>query len=350
MAVRDPREIALERGRPSNTAASAAQNAGSSQQNQSNDSASKGGDGNGGYFEYPVGFMKEKTDYLSIKIFRQERSNEIFGLGDSSTLTEIPKLTQFSDYFNSTEQQKKIEKDVTFVFLPIPQQISDAIQVEYAEDTLNPLQVAGLNLGKEFVDKPVAAAAKVIDMLGGALGGGLNVDSKSISLMKTVLAGQAINNLGANVSPTSLITRASGQVLQSNLELLFSGVTLRSFPFTYDFAPRDVAEGQMVKNIIRTFKQSMVPSGGKPGDRNAIFINSPKVFQLEYKSGNKEHPFLNKFKICALTAIDVNYTASGTYATYGDGTPVHMRMTLQFKEINPIYSEDYDNEPIGVGF
>ena len=58
-------------------------------------------------------------------------------------------------------------------------------------------------------------------------------------------------------------------------------------------------------------------------------------------SGGKPHPFLNQFKICALNAMSVNYTASGTYATYSDATPVHMQMTLTFQELTPIYREDY---------
>ena len=37
----------------------------------------------------------------------------------------------------------------------------------------------------------------------------------------------------------------------------------------------------------------------------------------------------------------VNYTNSGTYTSYEDGTPVNLRMDLTFKEINPIYFEDY---------
>jgi hypothetical protein len=156
--------------------------------------------------------------------------------------------------------------------------------------------------------------------------------------------------LGANVSPAALITRATGQVLQSNLELLFSGVTLRAFPFSFDFTPRDAAEGEMVKQIIRILKMSMLPKGGAPGARNPLFINSPNLFQLEYKTGNKAHPFLNRFKVCALTDLQVNYTGSGAYATYGDGTPVHINVGMQFKEINPIYAEDYTDEPGGVGF
>ena len=68
--------------------------------------------------------------------------------------------------------------------------------------------------------------------------------------------------------------------------------------------------------------------------------------------GMREHPFLNRFKVCALRNMNVNYTASGTYATYDDGAPVHMNLGLQFMEMNPIYAEDYDTIPIdkGVGF
>jgi hypothetical protein len=59
-------------------------------------------------------------------------------------------------------------------------------------------------------------------------------------------------------------------------------------------------------------------------------------------SGGRRHPYLNRFKICALGNITVNYTGSGTYATYSDATPVHMTMTLTFQELTPIYAEDYE--------
>ncbi len=48
----------------------------------------------------------------------------------------------------------------------------------------------------------------------------------------------------------------------------------------------------------------------------------------------------------------VNYTAENVYATYKDGTPVSMIMDLSFKEIEPVYRQDYDTQEgeIGVGF
>jgi hypothetical protein len=44
--------------------------------------------------------------------------------------------------------------------------------------------------------------------------------------------------------------------------------------------------------------------------------------------------------------MSVDYAASGTYATYPDATPTHMRMGLTFKELTPIYREDYES---GIG-
>jgi hypothetical protein len=83
-----------------------------------------------------------------------------------------------------------------------------------------------------------------------------------------------------------------------------------------------------------------------------LMIKSPNVFRLSYKTGNRDHPFLNKFKVMALENMAVNYTASGQYATYDNGTPVHMQMQLAFKELNPIYAEDYDDGTglEGVGY
>jgi hypothetical protein len=52
--------------------------------------------------------------------------------------------------------------------------------------------------------------------------------------------------------------------------------------------------------------------------------------------------------------MQVNYTGAGTYASYNDGSPVNIKMSLTFKELNPIYHEDYNefnpNDGQGVGF
>ena len=101
--------------------------------------------------------------------------------------------------------------------------------------------------------------------------------------------------------------------------------------------------------MLRLFKKSM--SAKKGGDKG-IFISSPDVFKLCYKTGGENHKFLHNFKPMALLNMSVNYTGSGTYATYDDTTPVHMKLSLSFQELNPVYAEDYDTEEgsLGVGY
>ena len=154
---------------------------------------------------------------------------------------------------------------------------------------------------------------------------------------------------GAAVGAPKLMTRATGQILNPNMEVLFNGPNIRSFPFEFTFAPRSMSEAQQVKQIIRTIKKHSAPKGDSG---NGFFIKSPDVFILTYKKGGSPHPFLNVFKPMALESIAINYTASNTYSTFHDGTPTIMKMTLQLQELNPIYSEHYDEgEGLqGVGY
>jgi hypothetical protein len=75
-------------------------------------------------------------------------------------------------------------------------------------------------------------------------------------------------------------------------------------------------------------------------------LKAPNVFKITYRSGNKDHPFLNRFKVCALLGMAVDYASSGTYSTYPDATPTHMKMSLSFQELTPIYRQDYNS---GIG-
>ena len=181
-----------------------------------------------------------------------------------------------------------------------------------------------------------------------------DIGSQTTNAIRAAISGAAIGALGSNVSAKSVIARSTGQILNSNLELLFQGVNLRSFPYSITFSPRSIDEAKVVKAIIRSLKQSMAPKAGEyNGSAQGIFLKSPDLFQLEYLKDGAPHPFLNKFKLAALTGMAVNYTNSGTYTSYEDGTPVNLRMDLTFKEINPIYFEDYlpgNGGDGGVGF
>jgi len=262
--------------------------------------------------------------------------------------------------FETTDANSRLSKDMNsrtkyMVELPIPQDITDSNSVTWGEDRMNVLELAALNVAQTAMAGNIGegvvqtAEVAVTALNTGVEIPGLTADTQAA--VRAAISGAAIGALGSNVSARSVISRSTGQILNNNLELLFQGVNLRSFPFSITFSPRGPEESKVVKDIIRSFKMSMAPKAGEfdGSASQGIFLKSPDVFQLRYMKDDVDHPFLNAFKLCALTGMSVNYTNAGTYTTYEDGTPVNIRMNLTFKELNPIYHEDYTQAAAGFG-
>jgi hypothetical protein len=226
------------------------------------------------------------------------------------------------------------------IILPLPKAISDGQGASWGDDSINSMLAAATSAAAS-VTQPGGKSLQ--DAVGGFIEGFGNelADQKTRTSMSTAAIALGMNVLtGGTGDINSLVSRATGNIINPNVELLFNGVQLRGgFNFIYDLIPRNQTESESIKNIIRTFKQQMLPNKKSTG----FFIEAPNVFQLKYMKGNKVHPFLNLFKICALTNMSVDYSGSGTYASYHDATPVHMVLNLQFQELSPIYAEDYDN-------
>ena len=263
----------------------------------------------------------------------------------------VPSLSMKTTDGNTRLSQN--QKVKYYIELPIPQEVNDSNSVTWGEDRLNALEMATLSVAQQAMSSPggtVRAAQEAVQIFeSGIKIPGLNQETQDS--VRAAISGAALRQLGSNVSSKSVISRSTGQILNNNLELLFSGVNLRSFPYSITFSPRSRKESDVVKSIIRSLKMSMAAKAGESDGSSAqgIFLKSPDVFQLKYLKDGKDHPFLNKFKICALTGMQVNYTNAGTYTSYSDGTPVNIRMNLTFKEINPIYHEDYLQSKSGSG-
>ena len=244
----------------------------------------------------------------------------------------------------------RMQKTKYYIELPIPQEVNDSNSVTWGEDKVNALELAALSVASSAMGGGIGemAGAAVEALNSGVNIPGLGPDTQDA--VRAAISGKALNALGSQVSAESVIARSTGQILNNNLELLFQGVNLRSFPFSITFSPRSPKESKVVKSIIKSLKMSMAPKAGEFNENaQGIFLKSPDVFQLDYLRDGRNHPFLNSFKLAALTGMTVNYTNAGTYASYEDGTPVNIRMNLTFKELNPIYHEDYLQGPAGEG-
>ena len=250
---------------------------------------------------------------------------------------------------NNFSGKRKNKQIKNIINLPIPRNVTDSQGVQYGEGSLNPLEAFGVATVNSAINStPSISGIKQAfkNIAGSALDTISDPDSQRA--IAGAISGTAIGALGGNVDANQLIARASGQILNPNLELLFNGVGLRTFPLSFQFFPRNKQEGMVVMNIIRTLKLEMAPSRTTKSE-NGVFIKQPSIFQLTYKTGGKPHKFLNRFLPAVLSDMKVNYSASGTFSAFYDGTPTHMQVDLQFKELNPIFREDYDNVG-GVGY
>jgi hypothetical protein len=294
---------------------------------------------------YPIKNIGSQDDYFKIQVLEYTAPGLNLTGGFAQRTTE-----------EALQQTGSIKRSQATIILPMPATIQDNNAADWQSGTMNPivsyLSAEGLNaisganplssltgsVGKFFID--VEAAAQSGEGQSGFAAGA------------TAAAVQAALGQG---SINQIVSRATGQIFNENVELLFNGVVIRpAFSFTFDMVPRSKNESDRIKKIIRTLKKNMTPQKGKPGvDGGGLFVKAPNVFKLEYMSGGTAHPFLHRFKPCALTQMSVNYNGSAQYATYSDATPVHMQMTLQFQELSPIYAEDYDQSlegTLGVGY
>lgn len=296
---------------------------------------------------YPDKAIHKDTDYLRIEILKYKGAD----------------FTDQTDFLvkGVNRASTNIKKTIGTIILPIPQNIKDLNAAGWGEDSLNSMSAyvasaAGGVMFNEggFVGNLINAALQT-----GQDAAAVATDGTGQKAIQSQFTAAAANIAGANTSAAGLLARATGAILNPNKELLFNGVSLRDFSFVFDLAPRNKPEADKVLSIIRTLKINMAPTtsdieltrNGESITGKGLFLKSPNVFRLTYMTGSTEHQFLNKFKLMALTNMSVNYTGSGTYMTYGDEnkTPVHMQMMLNFKELDPVYSEDYDGVG-GVGY
>ena len=304
----------------------------------------------GGLLRYPLEAMTEMTDYLQIDITKYQTVKEKSQFGGIVGSAGSRKLSQRSRVPGGTTTQSLVNKGT--VLLQIPAQVQDGNAASYGESNMNSLVGAAVG-GVADMMTGVGDKAGQGDFQGAFQEGGkafnnamassgLGVDAAK-SLITKKLAASAVGVFGGNVSVNQLLAREQGQVLNPNMELLFNGPTLRNFRFSFKMTPRSQKEAEQCKLIIRTFKMNMAPKVTS-GEGASLFLNTPNVFELRYKTGYRNHPFLHKFKQCFLTDISVNYTAEGVYATYENREPISMTMDLTFKELEPIYDIDYFDE------
>lgn len=303
---------------------------------------------------YPLKKIEKSDDYLQIDIVKYTPP----GFSQEEGSLALSSSDETYGYFQKNPDSR--EGILETILLPIPENINDSNLADWGDSSMGPIEALASSSAVDLIKNPslgnlTKIASKKAETIVKALETGVAQKGFQYGF-----AGAAINALFQDGEKgQKYLERGAGITFNQNVEMLFNGVKLRpGFGFIFDMVPRSQKEKEQIQKIIRSFKKySAVGKGADYGAAKGLFLKAPQVFRIRYMSGGKAHPFLNKFKICALTNMTVNYTGSGTYATYVDGTPVHMVLTLNFQELTPIYYEDYLNteeggsdDGIGVGY
>ena len=304
--------------------------------------------GDTGYqdFKYPT-TIESGQDHMIINIFNYKVA-DIFGEGGAANISPGAFLA------GQSLSARTLTESLANITLPVPNNIMEANQTKWGSSELNNL-AAGLLAGATGTVGGVAtgdfmtAREYTRDTVKSILEG--KTPGKTLIKQKLTLgaASKLINKLGVKVDAEAFRARATGTVVNPNLELLFNGPSLRQFQFQYKLTPRSLEEAKQIRGIIKTFKKAMAPKRGTAAE-DAFFLGAPNVFQLKFMRGTGENKYLPSIKTCALTNFSANYTADGFYSAYYDGQPISIDIVLQFGELTPIYNDHYTIDTESVGF
>lgn len=283
--------------------------------------------------EFTLKEHKKATDTRFLEIQGSEPSSTDL-TSDEFPFPSVKDTTKEDDYFVPASININ-GKDIKTIYLPIQDKIVDVNSVDWGSGQLNDYQRRLANFAYNAMKGDGAEVSKALSDKA------LNDFFKDFGTVGRFYLTEQV--LGTQ----NLLNRATGKMINSNLELLFQNTTLRPFTFNFRLSPRHKDEAEKVKSIIRFFKQGQAPRV----QSNSVFLKTPYVFGIRYLKGSKTlHDGINLIKTCALQNCSVDYTPNNSYMTYSDGTMISYNINMTFSEIIPVYDIDYkdkDSHPIG---
>lgn len=276
------------------------------------------------------------TDYVVFEFgkYKPPFANESTDVADPQTALDI---------YNASATAFKPDEG-SAVILPMPQDLSTEFRNDWA--------------GKSFTSLGRAAVA--------ALGAGNLTQAKGLanndifSAFKDAIISAGLDKIpgvGGNLSMNDISGSTRGVILNPNAEVLYESPNLREIGMVFKMVPQSQKEADNILKICQLFRKSASPSYGiedaianfsfnnqgfQTGDdqQGTNYIHVPKLCKFTFMTGAGPNKKIAQYKPCAMTRIDVNYTPDGTYATYSDGTPVAITLSLSFMETKIIFANE----------
>ena len=286
--------------------------------------------------KYPEKLNLEYQDCIKFSMLKYQQS--FLGLGPDATRSALGGVSRNVKIDENGIPTVGDRSPITTIILPIPGGINDSNGVDWQGNNLDDITRIFANTAQATIS---GGGDKGVDTAGQEL---KNIQPNTGDYQK--FAAAKLTELATGAS--GIMQRQYGAIINPNIELLFNGPQLRTFSFIFKLSPRSETEAKEVQRIIRYFKQGMTTKRSK----SYFLLQSPHTFAISYLTSNKQHPYLNRFKECALTQCNVNYTPDGNYMSFNgkERSMTSYELTLQFQELIPLFDDDYGSKDDNIGF
>jgi hypothetical protein len=208
------------------------------------------------------------------------------------------------------------------IHLPIPNNLVDSQTVTYNTASLGPGYGAAI---AELDAKKNNAADYGNAIVGSAEG-----------LAIGGAAGAAAGVTGSDLV-SKVTTQTAGKALNPFLTVFFESPAFKEHTFTWKLTPRRIEESYAIKDIIKRFKTSMLPS--LAGSSGGALFSYPDIVEIQLYPNDA---YLYKFKKCVIKNMSVNYAPGNTPAFFkNSNAPTEVQITLNLQEIEMWTQKDF---------
>ena len=134
-----------------------------------------------------------------------------------------------------------------------------------------------------------------------------------------------------------LLQQQTGIVRDPFMTNIYKGTTPRTWNAEWDFIPQSKEEAEVIKEILLTIKK-----WSSPDKTGVVAMKSPMIWKIKF-SNERINKMMN-FNKMALSNCSINYFADGYAATYYDGNPKHISLSMSFNEFGLKYQDEWDEK------
>ena len=244
--------------------------------------------------------------------------------------------------------------DGIVIELPMPKQLNDSTainagpfekgaKVEALINQLGPLLEQGnVNAATELVKAGASAGVNGLQNIGADFNASDGIASFIGGKSKDALIGAA--QLARKYLPGNLqntVNSAVGSTSNPRETMGFNGVGLKTFNYSWELMPSNEADSQMIRDIVKNIKRSILPKIETAGvTLPRAFLSYPSLVYISLIGVDEDYFF--RYKPCMVTAFNVTYSGGDAMSIMKGGKPGMVVIEMNLTEVQIHTAEEID--------